>query len=530
MAVIIKPPLDTPSISAITLSVGGSLSANTTYYLVITATTDTGSYPFHDQLCSSASQFYSFTTTSSDLTAYVEWNPVNGASAYDLHIFSSTANLGWSPPWQGRLGWMGTYNNGKPSTTDTNYTITGTSSVSIPFHTFQQQGNNYVGGIDLRLGRLHVDLSGTESLTNIATALSAAGYGNYVYREDQYFAMKGSIVISSTASGSLYLKKEVIWMYDGFIQNSSASFFVTLGEKQSFNGVDFYANGCWYFQEGNTLLLSTISAYDTSFQSNQLYSSGHPWGLGSFAVAPYTNGEIVNCHFGPGAIPTFSTNVSTAYAATAINCNFMNGNYVAPSPALGELYNCKFYRTYWYIMHGYKSSVRECLLTMYSTAHLVYTVANDRTGDALSYDMYDCNFPDTADNLPVVSWSSGANGQKDINIFNSLLISAVDGQGNPIEAVRMIVRNNVDEILSDQLSSENGQFQQVDCRRMKLNHLSSSGAGIGTAYTMYTNYNPMSVTLTKQGFETYTSTFVLLDKTKMTITLRCSAYGNIARH
>ena len=68
-------------------------------------------------------------------------------------------------------------------------------------------------------------------------------------------------------------------------------------------------------------------------------------------------------------------------------------------------------------------------------------MTNDRTGDALQYKLVDCAFVGEDDNVPDVMWSAGANGNKVVNLYNSISVKVADIDGNAIENAQMVIRN-----------------------------------------------------------------------------------------
>jgi len=181
MAIVITS-LAKPENVVATLQAGGTLLANQTYYLVVTAinVNQPSYYIGKTGVKSAPSTEISFTTDSTNRSVNVTWDAVTGAAAYNVYI-STTSSYFFYINGGGKYGGgTTTTTNSYTITTPPNYGVMDTLGISLP------------GNISGWLGTIRVDISGNETLQSIYDAIVAAGFGDYVYKDSSIFAIKGT--------------------------------------------------------------------------------------------------------------------------------------------------------------------------------------------------------------------------------------------------------------------------------------------------------------------------------------------------
>ena len=88
--------LDAPSNVQASLQEGGSLSPNTTYYVVVTCKNFAGGShyyaPIDGELISEASEEISFTTTSTKKSATITWTRPTGSTYYNVYLTKTSGD------------------------------------------------------------------------------------------------------------------------------------------------------------------------------------------------------------------------------------------------------------------------------------------------------------------------------------------------------------------------------------------------------------------------------------------------------
>lgn len=243
MAVIITPPLSAPINLTASVSAGGTLVANTTYYWKVLATNSSNTnYLNVDLKRSDFSAEGSFTATATNKQCLLQWDAVTGATHYVIILTKTSGD--YVNPFR-----VGTTS---ASTSTNSYTIT-----SEPAHgyctweTIDPVANPMPGGIARKGGRILIDFYGNETLTSIYNAVVAAGYSNYISWDGYTFVLNGSFVITGTNTGSLSVLGVHMILLGFFHNPQGTNVTVTFG----FSTINSYM-----FQSCLTMLYQTVGS------------------------------------------------------------------------------------------------------------------------------------------------------------------------------------------------------------------------------------------------------------------------------
>lgn len=97
-------------------------------------------------------------------------------------------------------------------------------------------------------------------------------------------------------------------------------------------------------------------------------------------------------------------------------------------------------------------------------------------------------------------------------------ITVIDEQNIPIESVTVSLTNKNDDLQFSVVTDINGKITQQEVMRMYV--FSASSATHFVTADDKTDYNPFTLTVSKTGYETYTSKFTLSEKIDSIITLK----------
>ena len=251
--------LDAPSNVQASLQEGGSLSPNTTYYVVVTCKNFAGgsyySPPVDGALLSDQSEEISFTTTDTQKSAVITWTRPTGSTYYNVYITKVSGDYadlkaGYNYLAAGhRCGRLGntTTDETRDTVYNTNtYTITqeGTLNTAYVNDTIgygavydPYNPTTIMGFIPKGNGTINVSFTGTYTLKQICDELTAQGYGDYFYYNNfNFFIMRGSISIPSTqtTAASLSITNHTLIIFNGTIQNKSSTVVIQLGYNNGY--------------------------------------------------------------------------------------------------------------------------------------------------------------------------------------------------------------------------------------------------------------------------------------------------------
>jgi len=481
VSVTVNGPLDKVVNISGTLQSGGSLDANTTYYIRIgakEANTHSNHSPYRQ---SPASDEYSITTTATEKSIQLSWDAVADAACYNVYFSTSPLTLDSESMF---LRWASA-NNATPTCTTNSVTIDGSQYVSNKpwdrWATFQ------VGHAALDAGVLTLEVSGTVTIGDIYDAIVAAGYSDYVGYNNaaakdgvNYFYLSGSILTASSGSVDLTITNHILVLDYGGIQNTNASATVTLGELDGNNTKRGCVVALNFLPDAGY-----INLYNVVFQRN-LFNFEYAANDGNY-IAYFNSGNYKDLLFQAGS-PELNNGYikdSTVINAGQIYCYRSGG---------GENYNTKFVACYFRLWSAYADPVafRECEFSS-NVAYLFYTRFN---GDATAspVELYDNTYNDDLDNF--VNWKSSS--QRYFDFYHNVQFIVEDENGVIENAQVILTRNDSTEIINE-MTDVNGETTAVDVLIKRLEHNLAGGAGYGADKNTWTNYT-FTLSVTKAGY------------------------------
>lgn len=95
---------------------------------------------------------------------------------------------------------------------------------------------------------------------------------------------------------------------------------------------------------------------------------------------------------------------------------------------------------------------------------------------------------------------------------NSINIKLRDPEGNPIQGASIAIKNNTGNVVMEKTSDESGIFEEqiIEVQRWTVNGLNQK---------TFTDFNPFTITITKEGKQTYADIVEILDKINWEIVL-----------
>jgi len=494
MAVIVSI-LAPPTGLTATLIEGGSLAANTTYYVRICARSR-NDYYYTSNKVSSPSDVISFTTTDTAKSVRIDWIKTTGAVAYSIYCSTDDTNY-----YGKRCGSGAIMTAGNVST----YTIS-TIANGITLDSFAITTailDKFPCSIERNQGNIFVYISGSETIDSVYNQIVTAGYGSYVYYDGFTFCIKGCIEITGTTAGSLIVTRKNILFLHGTIRNYNPNFVLQFGNTTS-SGVTY--DGCSICID----LLGSVYPDNIKYYNCAFISSfpGIPYVLmnSSYVYQPtiLLNTIIKNCSFDGYSLR------GTGYPINDITVNIFGYAYWT-----GESKNVVQQNGYQNIYSVYTPSFREWRHN-HLTHHFSVALISGATIKIYNCD-YTINFTKTTDNLPIIRWYTNGIGRT-FEIYNSLSLKVTDQEGNAISGANVVLKNKNDEIVLNAITDETGCITTIDILRHTLNYV-GSGTGYADNLTVKTSYSPFCLTISKAGFQIYEQAFNLTDKINWTIAL-----------
>jgi hypothetical protein len=533
--------LNPPSNVQATLQAGGSLLADTTYYVVVTARKiDEGfqqSSPWNGNMFSEPSTEISFLTDSTNKSAVITWTaPSGGAACYNVwctKVSGDYTDNHINYYYSGKLCSTVPY---QYSTMTTSYTITqeGQWNGSYACETlgygtvYNSVDPDYLlGEIPKNTGTVLVKYTGTVTLQDVCDALDAAGKSDYYYyNHNNYFILKGSIYVpaSETAVGSLTILKHTLVFFNGGIQIDNANCSLILGEKQVASWINSTGSGCVVM--ASRVSLSNVKAYNCVFDPLLL-----PLYEGIitryYTIVENWNSNVESCvfkNFGsyigdfPGQFIYTQDTYGYAYENASpppYNTNQYLGSYIERS----AFRNPSGYPVY-----------RDCTFKHTSPEFFMEMGTYDYTAQ-----FYDCYFVGpccTNYKLHPYSWPTDTTLFK-IAYNYSIVLSIVDEDEVGINGATFLLKNNNGDTVFSIQSNSSGDTVKQDVQIHIASHKTGASSGLGEAYTTRIDYNPFTMVVSKSGYETFTKEFELTKKTiervqlKSVVKTKVSTEGNL---
>ena len=545
-------PVDAPYNLNSTLQLGGSLDPYTTYYYIVIgydqtyySPRSTSVFNYHSPISAESS----FTTTDTYKSVTINWNNSVGATRYQILVSETSGDYTDSGGYGTSLETVGSISDGLIG-----YTITALSTENYVFHSIQLV-NPFVGDINMSLGLLKVDFSGTAShtLEQVYTAIVDAGFSDYVSYDEATFILKGWFYSGGTDAGSLMVSQKTLVFLKGGIHNGNPNYVMRFGAWTSDIIGATYTQGCRIdilnsryplrgLYSGNIQIYgSIISVLD--YRKNDLTENmkiGYFIGGSQLYLSGYVD-EMKDSIIGFKGRGIYGDIIDLKWAQ---GNNWGNGKHIrlriydsANMPYThtggGKFYASKFLQSD--ILRNYEF--------------------NDGNVDFTNfYDSEFPNYPDGMVNSILYGNLKEVNNWQSLNYFDfhySIIAKVLDVEGNPLENVTVSAVNNLgepikwiehdgtldrvitgNEYVTDRLTDETGTIDYyVKSYKVTLNasHTDNVTDPDKSTNTIKTNEYPFTITLAKEGYVTSSVKLnTLKEKTNILATLEKPIFEYIA--
>jgi hypothetical protein len=502
--------LTAPTNVVATLTPGGTLDANTTYYVVVCAKNENTAGYYITKTCaqSDASVEISFTTDTVNRSATITWDAVTGAVTYNVYGSKVSGYYYYNTNAVYRSGRFATSLAANTTTTNS-YNILA-NPTQYPFDTTGSTTNlNF--GVSKYKGIISVAISGTETLSSIYNQIVTAGFGDYVYYDGyNNFLIKGTLRIASGETGSLTITNHNLYIAHGTIRNESTSFTLTIGAYNS--TTDSASNGCNIFIDGPIdFILTNINLYDSTIrvgvQGIILYMT--------IGVQIVMGSNVKYCNFiGIRNTSTDWSNNSVYFPVMMRTWGYgtITNTYYDTNAALNyyPTNGCQSFRD-----SKFKSNNSGRFAEMVGLAGY----KNQPTGN-----MYDCDFVgayynsinDLIFNFSVYESLTG------FNFWYSVAATILNENKNLLDGVNVKCYNKDGALIFDKDTTD-GLLAKQD---VKVLFVQPTGNGTGPNFYTRTFYSPFTLIISKAGYETYKTTLDLVEKFDQIITLKEDGYGD----
>lgn len=508
MAVTITPPLATPSNVVATLQDGGTLLANTTYYVRVTARS-IDSYAWTASpgnpvtVSSSPSVEISFTTDTVKKSALITWNAISGAAGKIVYISTISGN------YIGANHKCGIYNSTCSVSTPNQYLISAMPTNAYGMDAFSSflSTDFLPQKIDKELGNISINLTGTNTLQTIYDAIVAQGFGAYAYYDGKTFVCKGGLSIYGSSTGQLIETNKTIIFAQGGITNANSNFLVQFG---TYNLGNAYGGCVIYDGYESQVNLEKIKFYACYISAQLVPYAIYGWQGYSYLGLAQTdiNRDMKGClaenlAFRGGTKPPCYLTVNSGGYTNWV------GESIGVIQTEGLLYflgDRPYFRDWDHnITNGSHPAQYGChYLTWYT---------------ALSSKVYDSIFRVagiiTTNNLPYVYYEEGLN--RPFEIYNSITLKIVDKNGVGVSGATIQLKDKNNAVALSTTTDVNGLTTKADILRATINW---AGSGTGQVNVLL---SPFTLTITKAGYQTYTDTFNITDKINWEIALELDA-------
>lgn len=506
---VLGPPATITGVTA-TLIAGGTLLANTTYYVRITTRTLNSYYWYNGNRTSVPSVQISFTTDAVNRSARIDWTPITGVAGYIIYCSEISNNY-----YSKKCGAAASLTVAGTSVSTYTITAPATATSMDSFSAFPVT-TNLPYGFSKDLGSITVSFDGTTTLQNIYDAIVASGHGSYVYWDGTAFWLKGGLYCTGTTAGSLTFVGKVICCFQGGIRVTNPNLAISMGTKVAGGQTQ---NGCIIYSSlESPLFLAYLRLYDCRVTSILIPATYYGWGgQGDIYPSTLTGTDIINLYVdlmgfrGSGAateIPhNINTNVSGYAAWTGVSTNV---RLVGNTPGL-----------YIFTTTG-EPAFRDWFWDVQSNSHLLLGIVNP--GKKIR--IYDCTFKQggavTTNNLPVCYWLAGygnifADGEYPVEVYSSVTLKIVDSANLPISGASVVLKNKNNLTVLNTTTNAQGLITKADILRAKMDYDGTTPSTFGTTIE---NLNDFTLTISKTGYETYTQIFSLTTKIDWQVSLK----------
>lgn len=497
MAVTITSLGLAPVLDAAVLVAGGTLAANTTYYVVVVAKNANVSYAVNQAtLYTAPSNEISFTTDTINKSASLTWSSVVGATYYEVFITTVSGNY--------QTNYYTVCNSSTVNTTS--YTITGiingvyhASLLTSPYSGLQ----SLPLGLNKNSPLIKINISGNETLQSIYNALVVGGYAGNVYYDGLNFAIHGNIVIETGVVGSLTILSTTMWFAHCFFRNFSTSFIFNIG---AYNATTKTTSGsCVIHAEFYDLYFTNINIYQTAFQFFRW--TGTYSNIGSQINSMHSN--VIDCTF--DGVRNTNTNWSNNKVTNPVMLrgwsggNQVNAYFDVPSPTF-------------YTGNSEPDDYTDSILKI-NTATFAFTMTLSAISGRIA-NFYDCTFIGAyynSINELVFNFASFAGlTEEQFRFYYSVQGTIIDPSKNLISDANAKCYDKDNNLIFD----TNTVAGSIPKNYVKVMGVIPTGNGTGPSFYTRVFPNPFTLVISKVGYETYTTKFDLLKKFDEIITLK----------
>jgi hypothetical protein len=512
MSITVTGPLATPVVT-LTPGSGGTLAAATYEIGVACANTSSYSTIQVDQRRSAA--WIGQVTVTANQKITVSYPAVTNATHYNIYIRNVTTGETW---------YGGNRRHGSAdltaTTTATTYDILSLGTRRPHFDSFAYDTTYFLpGGIALNTGTVVMHISGTDVVgyyySHFLSALTTAGYADYMSFVNGQWYLKGQIVVDSGATGSLapYTIKDIsdyclnagVHFLQGIIINNSSTFTISWGSTQ--RGAVLYQEAWSWNIDSKYMDFTECSIQGGNWQQNRAQT--YIWGGDHYFIVNNNTisttglslkGVNVQNQKTNGPVTGIKTNGSLLIQTANATYQYCesNGTGTLATFSAGQTANWK------------DSTISNATFSRH------HRPRNSVPGGVFFWNVKwknDTTSLPTAGPLflerPEIYYESGSGGLT--NIFyqgTSFQVKVVDNAGNPIESATVTLYNNTKSTQTlSTLTSADGTISSQDVVYEEGTYDNSGvyGNGTGSDYSwLHTNWTAYNFTLTisKNGYPT----------------------------
>ncbi|GBD90295.1 hypothetical protein BMS3Abin04_01012 [bacterium BMS3Abin04] len=524
MAVTVTAPLPAPTV-ALSLVSGGTLDANTTYYVRVTADQG-GSYGYAGipgALESLPSTEVSITTDATNKSILVTITD-DGHKYHTVYVTKVSGDYSGNTRC-GAVNYVATLRNYVLS-----YTITTTPTLST-LHTFNQVSNMPTGLVK-ETGTITINATGSITLQDIYDQVVADGYGDYVFYDGKTFNLKGSFYFTGSTAGDLTVKNTILNIYG--INNTNTNFIITFGQWDSTNNRAL--NGCHMFFWGENGQFYQKAAI--KFYGCKMVAGG---GLDS-TTTPLTTydrwviGRLTNLYVYD--TDTFQQNdfdngIRIWPNANMANFKSINASQSGASIDLNANYNVSDFTLiygYFWLRPNKTTVITDAYIQTMNDSGAHFKI-HETSGNTGSLKIINGTFVaqtyvnDVPTDQPAF-YPYGTSGAPTITIYKSLNLKVVDKDGNSISGATIDIENSGGAISGSPFTTDaNGEI----ATEVKVYDVTQKGAGDVRQWFDYTSTNPIVITISKSGYKTYKTSQTILNKVDWTIRLEKVLDSNFSK-
>jgi hypothetical protein len=498
-----------------TLKAGGSLAANTTYYVRVDACRYSDIYSGSDlrypAMWGLPSVEISFTTDTTNKSIDLTWDALADASRYKVYMSTVSGN------YYGANKAFYSYSTAGITATTLSITAVPTNTVSGYYNRswLINPTNGLPGGLVVEGRRLGIKLVGTCTLQDIKDAVDAAGFTDHCYYDKQIFVLRG-FIYSKTGDGTTTFapRYKDIYLVEGDIVSSNASAAFSFGvydsvelvvsQKCTINLMG-WTNAFYYWSAGVLNFYCDIKGtYET----------------GCFSSSGYLYRRITDVSYLGSSVDGFSNFVLSS-GQTALTDFILKNTGVEVNISLTniKIYNGKLaladptgltFKDVWVYQDPATCAYANCDLQL------------SNTGNNYEYKTYDFNCLRTS-NQPCIYWYITAGGSPSYKGYAEIEMTVIDANGNAISdaTVTVLNINNAQEFSTT--TNASGQF---DVEQYVLFQSAIPTTGVTGVLTTWTTYSPFVITVSKAGYKTVRITSNITGKITPIIKLDRSPYTN----